>query len=402
MKYLEKVNTEVIATSAIYYDKPNIEKLINTFSSLNIIDFRLSNFIEIITAINSSGGFDRLPKDPEQRKTKNIELIKTRIDSISDSKTRDRISSWFNNACEQEYDIELQNELLYRYVWAEYLDRVLVEDASSSSFKEKLSIKPFIPDLEEKQIKPLCDIDIPDEQEEDDEIYDTGIYGLDDIVKMRKTNFVVIAARTTIGKSLFMINQAVNLSSKGTKILYASLEESNVELKKRVLLHLGSERKTERAKSVLNNFHIFTPNNSAPTAILNEITTYITENQINVVFIDYIQLMKYSGMSDWDSLRALTRELKLFAVKNNILLVTASQLKREAELTGSNLTALYGSSTLEADANIIIVLEPVRKQNTRIDNTANININIMKNRSGAQGKVENILIDYSCGHIEES
>lgn len=400
MKSLEKFNTNVFVSSTVYYEKEDIEKFIELFSSLKIVDFRLSKYVEILEKLLKSGSLDDLPVRPKNRKKKLISLIRTGIDSITDSKMRDKITTWFEDACEEEYDIELQDELLYRYCWAEFYDRVVSEDDENISFKDKLSIRPIVPDVGRKLIQSLDDVVIPeDDVESESKTYGTGITSLDEIVQMRRTNFVVVAARTTIGKSLFMINQAIYNAEHDNKILYCSLEENPVELKKRVLLHIGNNPNKDK---ILKNFIIFTPNSSSPTVILDDILKYTKENGISLVFVDYIQLMKYTNLNDWDSLRALTRDLKLFAVKNNILLVTASQLKREVEYTGSNLASLYGSSTLEADANTILILEPVRHQNVRINNTTAISIIVAKNRSGAQGKVENIIIDYSRGHIIET
>lgn len=397
---LDDFNTEVFVSSTIYYEKEDIEKFLETFSNLTVVDFRLEKYIEILEKLMSNGSLDNLPSKPENRKKKIVSLVKASIDTITDVKTRDKITAWFDEACESEYDIELYYELLYRYCWDEFYYRVQMEDSSTTSFKDKLSVRPSIPDIGRKQIQSLAEVEItPEDLDADKQVFPTGINGLDNLVAMRKTNFVVIAARASIGKSLFMINQAIYNAEHGNKILYTSLEENAVELRKRVNLHIKGN---SNSKAILENFIIYTPNTSSPASILDEILRYTKENDIKVVFIDYIQLMKYSNMSDWDSLRSLTRELKLFAVKNNILLITASQLKREVEYTGSNLASLYGSSTLEADANTVIILEPVRHQNVRINNTTAISIIVAKNRSGAQGKVDNIVVDYSKGHIIES
>lgn len=401
MKNLQKFKSEAIVSSTLYYEKQDIEKFVALFSTLTVIDYRLAEYVKIISELFSSGQFDKLPKNPEARRKKAASLVQTKLALIADAEFRSKMESWFNAAVEEDCDIELQEELLYRYCWAEFLDRIEVLDKSKDPFKEKLAVRPIIPDIGEKRIKSLSEIIIPDDEVENGSVvFATGIEELDDMVKMRRTNFVVIAARTTVGKSLFMINQAINLAKNDTKILYVSLEESNTELKKRVLMHIEDASDSDK-KKVLDNFVVFTPNNSSPGSVLGEIEVVAKEESIEVVFLDYIQLMKYSGMSDWDSLRSLTRELKLFAIKTNILLVTASQLKREVEYTGSNLAGLYGSSTIEADANVILILEPVRQQNVRMNNTTIVTIVVAKNRSGAQGKVENITIDYSTGHIIE-
>lgn len=399
-KSLESFNTEVFVTSTVYYEKQDLERFLEVFSHLNVIDFRLARYIEILEQLMSSGDFDKLPKRPETRKKKIINLVKAKIGSIADSKARDKITTWFDSACEEEYDLELQDELFYRYCWAEFYDRVKSADEDNIPFKEKLAVRPNIPDIGRRQIQSMSDIEIPEETD-DKQSFGTGIYRLDEMVSMRRSNFVVVAARASVGKSLFMINQAIYNAADGNRVLYTSLEENQVELKKRVRLHIGDKSDKEK-KAILDNFIVYTPNSSSPNGILAEIVKCIKDYGISVVFIDYIQLMKYPGMGDWDSLRSLTRELKLFAVKNNVLLVTASQLKREVEYTGSNLASLYGSSTLEADANAVIILEPARHQNVRINNTTAVSIIVAKNRSGAQGKIDNIIIDYSRGHIIES
>lgn len=399
---LENFNTEVFVSSTIYYEKEDIQRFLESFSNLTVIDFRLAEYIKILEKLMSSGDLDNLPKEPANRKNKIISLVSASIDSIADSKSRDKISTWFNEACEKEYDLELQDELFYRYCWSEFFDRVNREDESDTSFADKLSIRPNIPDIGRKQFQTLEDIVLPSEDEDiSKQVFPTGISSLDEMVQMRRTNFVVIAARASIGKSLFMINQALHNAASGNKTLYVSLEESDIELKKRMLIHIGAGDK-DKYKSINENLIIFTPSNASPNSVLDEIARQVKDKDIKLVFIDYIQLMKYPGMSDWDSLRSLTRDLKLFAIKNNILLVTASQLKREVEYTGSNLASLYGSSTIEADANVVIMLEPVRHQNVRINNTTAIAIIVAKNRTGAQGKIDNVIIDYSRGHIIES
>lgn len=399
---LENFNTEVFVSSTIYYEKEDIQRFLESFSNLTVIDFRLAEYIKILEKLMSSGDLDNLPKKPANRKNKIISLVSASIDSIADSKSRDKISTWFNEACEKEYDLELQDELFYRYCWSEFFDRVNREDESDTSFADKLSIRPNIPDIGRKQFQTLEDIVLPSEDEDiSKQVFPTGISSLDEMVQMRRTNFVVIAARASIGKSLFMINQALHNAASGNKTLYVSLEESDIELKKRMLIHIGAGDK-DKYKSINENLIIFTPSNASPNSVLDEIARQVKDKDIKLVFIDYIQLMKYPGMSDWDSLRSLTRDLKLFAIKNNILLVTASQLKREVEYTGSNLASLYGSSTIEADANVVVMLEPVRHQNVRINNTTAIAIIVAKNRTGAQGKIDNVIIDYSRGHIIES
>lgn len=395
-KSLESLDSEVFVTSTLYYPKEELSKFVELFSMLDIIDDRLSRYVDIIRESLKAGKFDNLPLDPEARKKNIINLVTNKIATISNTVAREKFEKWFDEACGKEQDLELQEELLYRYCWSEFVDRVNSEDIKNTDFRDKLNIKPIIPDMTDDTICALEDIDITEEKESG-EIFPTGITPLDDMVKMRRTNFVVIAARTTVGKSLFMINQAINIAASGKPVLYTSLEESKSELKKRVISHIGLDKGKEQ--KVMKNFFIYNPKNGSPDTIFGDIEKIIQEKKMSAIFIDYIQLMKYPGMTDWDSLRILTRELKLFAIRNNILLVTASQTRRDAEIVGNSLTTLFGSSTIEADANIIMFLEPKRKQNVRVNNRSAVTIAVAKNRSGEQGNID-AEISYSNGHIE--
>lgn len=395
-KSLESLDSEVFVTSTLYYPKEELIKFVELFSMMEIIDDRLNRYVDIIREALKAGRFDNLPDDPEARKSRIIEVVKSKIATITNTTARDKFEKWFFDATQKEQDLELQEELLYRYCWSEFVDRVNSEDIKNSDFRDKLNIKPVVPDMSDNLICSLAEVEIVDEKESST-VYPTGIKPLDEMVKMRRTNFVVIAARTTVGKSLFMINQAIELASQGTQILYTSLEESRTELKKRVISHVGLDRK--KLETTLNNFIIYNPKNGSPDTIFSDIEKVIEERKIPVVFIDYIQLMKYPGMNDWDSLRILTRELKLFAIRNDVLLVTASQTRREAEVVGNSLTTLYGSSTIENDANIIIFLEPKRKANVRVNNRTAITMAVAKNRSGEQGNIDAEIL-YNNGHIE--
>lgn len=405
---LEKLDTSPIISSLLYYDKEDLEKFILLFNDVEVKDFRLKKILDILTALNKAGKFDSLPDDPEQRKSCLKTLINDKLAVISDGNERNKVSTWFNSLADIDADLELADELIYRYCWSEFVDRVNREDSMPSSFEEKLMIKPKIPDItREKEIKSLEEVDYDPsakESEENSEEFKTGIEGLDRLVKMRRTNYVVVAARTTVGKSLFMINQAIHLAKEGKKILYVSLEESEKEIKSRVYSHLyASNCSSKEVMGVYSNFLVYNPTSSVPESIFAEMSKCIKIYGVDCVFVDYLQLMKHHNMSDFESLRAITREMKIFAVANGVLLVTASQLKRDVEYTGTGLSSLYGSSTIEADANVVLLIEVSSSgSGGRVNNAAYVDINVAKNRSGAQGKVDSVLIDYSCGHISDT
>lgn len=393
---LENFDTDMFVTSTVYFPKEDLEKFISAFTALEIIDERLAAYVQILKEIMSSKGFENLPSNSEKRKAKIIELVRAKIKLIPQAIQREKVLNWFNEAVKKEQDLELYDELLDRYCWNEFMDRIAREDKSKNSFRDKLNTKPIIPEIGDNEIKPIEDVE--EKQEENQVIFPTGIKLLDSIVKMRKTNFVVVAARTGIGKSLFMLNQAIYNAKKGTKVLYVSLEESGSEIKRRVLAHIADAKPEEKTK-VGRNFFVYPAKVSSPDTLFNEVDKVIEKEGIEVVCFDYLQLMKYPGMHDFDSLRVLTRELKLYAISREVLVITASQLRREAEMMGASLSTIYGSATVEADSNIVLLIEPVNANAQKIENRCPVILNIAKNRSGESKKIDGVMIDYSNGHI---
>lgn len=391
-----EMQDNVFVSSTMYYDNAELTRFCNAFSQFDIKDKFLKHYVEALNTLLKKDQSNNLGEDenPELRKLKTLALVCGVFKAIPNKKLSDDLIKQLETYANIECDISLANDLIDRYCWDAYLEQLQAADKDARiSFADKLAIKPITVSREEKLVIPLSEVVV---RTDNNEIYPTNIPQLDEIVKMRRTNFAIIAARTTVGKSLFMLNHAVQIADY-KKVLYVSLEESAEELKKRVESRYTKE--TPNKRRVMNNLLLYTPDTSSPDTILSLITEVIKKEKIEVVFLDYIQLLKYNSMDDWASLRSITRELKIFANSQNVLLVTASQLKREAEYTGANMTGLFGSSTLEADANIVIILESTKRGAVRSQAQTEITINVTKNRGGQQAKLLNIPINYENGTI---
>lgn len=409
MKRKSNKDSLPFVNSVVLYDKSELHDFISVFIQMDLTnDEPLQLFVRALNDGYKNNAFDNLPQETEKRKEKIIQTVVSRINSVRSDKLREEFFDWFNKGLELDSDIELAKELFNRYRWDDLMDKMQkLNDNPDVKFEDKITkLKPIPTQANKKNICPLSEVEIPDEK--DEVVFPTGIEELDDKVKMRQSNFVVVAARASVGKSLFMLNHALYLAKNGISAIYVSLEESSIEIKKRVMNSIGAQINTnpeaiEKNNDIMNRLFICTPSSSSPDTIFNEILDYKREHPVDVIFIDYMQLMKYPDIkNDFDSLRALTRSLKLFAIQNNVLLVSASQIRRDAEYTGANLASLYGSATIEADANVVILIEPIRQQNVRINNTTPISIKIAKNRSGAQGEITNLCIEYDKGTIVSS
>jgi replicative DNA helicase len=123
-------------------------------------------------------------------------------------------------------------------------------------------------------------------------------------------------------------------------------------------------------------------------------------NKIDIVFVDYLQLLKLENRSKQDTEESMisqtTRKLKLMAKELKIPVVALSQLSREVEKRSNKrpiLSDLKGSGAIEADADIVILLynaamyhaDPVDEAGNSLKNK--VELIFCKNRQGAVGSI---------------
>lgn len=128
-------------------------------------------------------------------------------------------------------------------------------------------------------------------------------------------------------------------------------------------------------------------------SMLRRMEQAVKENKVEVILLDYLSLCKFSGMDEWASLRELTSRLKRFAIEHNVLVVSCSQASRSSENHGLSLADLYGSSTIEADSDIVVGIEQREQKYDFSKNIRKGKIKILKNRDGLVGDI-NVNIDY--------
>lgn len=108
---------------------------------------------------------------------------------------------------------------------------------------------------------------------------------------------------------------------------------------------------------------------------------------LDIVFIDYVQLMSAKGENRHQQISAISAGLKALARDLQIPVVSAAQLRRDAENRQPNLSELKESGSLEQDADIVIFIwregEPVT--NTDID--LSIRMGVAKYRHGPYGNL---------------
>lgn len=242
----------------------------------------------------------------------------------------------------------------------------------------------------------------------------TGFADLDNYLSgLQPSDFILVAARPSMGKTAFVLNVAENVAIKqGITTAIFSLEMSNVQLVNRMLSlestvdadklrkgRLDSSdwgRLVEGADSIAKSHLIIDDTPGISIAELrSKCRKYKMENDLGLVIIDYLQLMSGSGGSRSDSrqqeISDISRSLKALARELDVPVVTLSQLSRAVEQRPDHrpmLSDLRESGAIEQDADVVMFLyrDDYYNKDTEIKGIAEIII--AKQRNGPIGTVK--------------
>lgn len=240
----------------------------------------------------------------------------------------------------------------------------------------------------------------------------TGFKDIDEKTSgLQRSDLIIVAARPAMGKTAFALNIAQQSAVKaGSSVIIFSLEMSKEQLGQRLLamqarvemqkLKQGDlDRKDwdriTMALDELNNTKIViddTPGISI-MEMRNKCRRLRAEQGLDLVVIDYLQLMSMQGKSDnrQQEISTISRNLKLLAREMDCPVIVLSQLSRAPEQRQDHrpiLSDLRESGSIEQDADIVIFLYRDDYYNENTDKPGVCEVNIAKHRSGPTDKVE--------------
>ncbi|ACZ33586.1 replicative DNA helicase (plasmid) [Chlamydia pneumoniae LPCoLN] len=220
-----------------------------------------------------------------------------------------------------------------------------------------------------------------------------------------KGNFIVIAARPAMGKTAFAIDVALYLAVKEKRSVgFISLEMGSQQIVERIISNLSEVScenlrrgnfsretlsKVEKISSDLQSSHFFIcdKNCSEINALINQATALKHSYGIDILFIDYLQLIEANGRSEnrQNEIASISRKLRMLSVDLEIPIVCLSQLSRKVEDRGDKrplLSDLRDSGQIEQDADAILFL--YRKDYYSQESTKGLTeVIIGKNRHGS-------------------
>jgi len=280
-----------------------------------------------------------------------------------------------------------------------------IDNISPAEFHEKMR-DIFSDDDENESVVSLSDA-IQDLIDNPDTIgIDTGFIELDYMVGgFEPGELIILGARPSIGKTALALSMAKNIAKTGIPVQFISLETSIRKLTKRLIisdikrddifsdnLFHSHEIDTDIEKLKKLPIYIDKGYDTSINGILNITLDSMRKNNINFVFIDYLQLVKFDNKAENRNLELseITRSLKQFALRENMIVVALSQVSRKCDGRMPMLSDLRDSGAIEQDADKVIFLN--RPEHYGIytykdgSTTKGIcDIKIAKNKDGATG-----------------
>ncbi len=247
----------------------------------------------------------------------------------------------------------------------------------------------------------------------------TGFYKLDEMTcGWQKSDLVIIAGRPAMGKTAFALSLAKNIAvDQKIPMAIFSLEMTSVQLANRLManncqiegnkLMSGQlkrddwDRLDKNLNSLLEAPLYIDDTASLPIMELRtKVRRLIKEHHIELVMVDYLQLMTASGMkynSRQEEISLISRALKGIAKEFNIPVIALSQLNRGVDTREGpegkrpRLSDLRESGAIEQDADMVIFLHRpeyyglYQSEDGLIDYHRKAEVIISKHRKGATG-----------------
>lgn len=239
---------------------------------------------------------------------------------------------------------------------------------------------------------------------------------------LQPSDMIIVAARPGVGKTSFCLNIAENAAVQDNKtVAIFSLEMSKEQLVMRLLSSQAMVDQTKIRKGTVSqgefddltaaaNVLLKAPIFIDDTAGINvmeirgKARRLMAEHGLDLIIIDYLQLMQSSGSGRKSENRQqeisdISRNLKLLARELNVPIMALSQLSRAVEQSVDkrpNLSHLRESGSLEQDADVVLFIyrpsmSPTGEEVDEDDKSAEIIVG--KHRHGATGKVRMVFLN---------
>ena len=239
----------------------------------------------------------------------------------------------------------------------------------------------------------------------------TGFTNFDDKTSgLQKSDLVIIAGRPSMGKTSFAMNLAEHVAlNNENSVAVFSMEMPGEQLALRMMSSLGriDSHNLRTGKlddhdwprlissvNMLSKAKLFIDDTAAltPTELRARTRRLKREHGLDLVIIDYLQLMQVGGSTEnrATEISEISRSLKALAKELQVPIIALSQLNRSVEQRPDKrpvMSDLRESGSIEQDADVILFIYRDEVYNPDSNDKGTAEIIIRKQRNGPIGTV---------------
>ena len=233
----------------------------------------------------------------------------------------------------------------------------------------------------------------------------TGFVLLDKLLTgLHGGELVMVGARPSMGKTSFVMNIASYAARFGKSVAVFSLEMPKEQLALRMLcgdarvnmqsvrngsLSSGDWQRLSEALGPLSETKMFLDDSASltPAQLRSRCRRLMTEKGLDLIVIDYLQLMTADGRSENRQLEVseISRKLKGIALELKVPVVACAQLSRANVQRATKrpmLSDLRDSGSIEQDADVVMFLHRESYYDTQLEDTNTAEVIVAKQRNG--------------------
>ncbi len=254
----------------------------------------------------------------------------------------------------------------------------------------------------------LVEIDSKSEQDSGISGLATGFGQLDWLTSgLEPGQLVIVAARPSVGKSVFACNVADHVATSGRSVLLHTMEMSGKEIGMRILAARSGVSMQAMRAGTKQNHHWDAMHQARhklqgsklviddrPGISVNQVRAKAKrirrQHGLDLIVIDYLGLMTGKGDNRVQEMGSISRGLKSLAKEMNVPIIALAQLNRSVEARQDKrplMSDLRDSGEIEQDADIVIMLHREELYSTNPEFEGLAELLIRKNRNGPLGEI---------------
>jgi replicative DNA helicase len=240
----------------------------------------------------------------------------------------------------------------------------------------------------------------------------TGFRSLQKYVHLVPGNVMIVAGRTSMGKTALALDIALNVCQQGKTVAFFSYEMTGHEIMDRIVAgRLGvSTRVLQQGKlddalyarlgktlDEINGHSLFVDNNPDRSLdmFVSRARRMKLEHGLDLLVLDYLQLLyttaKFAQQSRVQMVSHVSNTLKSLAMELNCPIIALAQLSRKTEDRPNKrpqLADLRESGEIEQDADQVLMLYREGYYEEDCENPNLTDVFIRKNRQGETGQIQ--------------